>query len=103
MREYLVDRGVPEAAIVADPGGIDTYSSCAHAAEKLHVESVTIVSDDYHLPRAITLCRELGVDAYGVGETGLETAEPFTNVRGRIREYLAGVKMEWDLATHRTN
>lgn len=62
---------------------------------------MVILSQAYHLPRAITICTEIGVDAVGVGD--LTTAEryPWVYLRGEAREWAANLKMEWDLFTSR--
>lgn len=52
MRDYLLERGVPDASIVEDPAGFDTYDSCVRARDVFGVERLVIVSQEYHLARA---------------------------------------------------
>ncbi|WP_051997284.1 SanA/YdcF family protein [Gordonia paraffinivorans] len=66
MRSYLEAEGVPARVIVDDPLGLDTAASCRRAREVFGVGSLIIVTQDFHLPRAIALCRDAGVDARGV-------------------------------------
>ena len=65
MRRYLVDAGVPADKVVADYAGFDTYDSCARAQRIFGVDRLTVVTQDYHLPRAVATCRALGLDAVG--------------------------------------
>jgi vancomycin permeability regulator SanA len=66
MRDYAIKLGVPAKAIVVDDAGFNTYDSCyrAHALFGLH--DATLVSQGYHLPRAMVTCRGLGIANTGV-------------------------------------
>jgi vancomycin permeability regulator SanA len=66
MREYALDLGVPDDAIVLDYAGRRTYDTCYRAREIFKVEQAILVTQDFHLPRALYLCNALGVDAIGV-------------------------------------
>lgn len=101
MRDYLVARGVPAERIVEDPAGFDTYDSCVRARDVYGVEELTIVTQDYHLPRAIAICREIGVDAVGVADTTMLGRFPLNWIKGAGREWAANLKMEWDLISGR--
>jgi vancomycin permeability regulator SanA len=67
MRDYAVARGVPPGAIVLDYAGLRTYDSCYRASKVFGVRSdeAILVTQDYHLPRAMYTCDELGVRAIG--------------------------------------
>jgi len=67
MADYLVAHGIPAAKVVRDFAGRDTYDSCARAKRIFGVEHLTVVTQTYHLPRAVATCRALGLDAIGVG------------------------------------
>ncbi|MEV6104934.1 ElyC/SanA/YdcF family protein [Streptomyces sp. NPDC051940] len=67
MRDYLVGRGVPERRVVRDYAGFDTWDSCTRAARIFGVRRALVVSQRFHVPRALALCRAAGIDAYGVG------------------------------------
>lgn len=102
MRDYLVERGIPADRIVEDPAGFDTYDSCVRARDVFGVTSLVVLSQEYHVRRAVAICRDIGVDAVGVGDTSVR--DQFTEVyaRGEAREWLANLKMEWDLFTRRS-
>ncbi|MEV4823440.1 ElyC/SanA/YdcF family protein [Micromonospora sp. NPDC049274] len=74
MLRWLVDRGVPARKVVLDYAGFDTYDSCARAERIFGVTRATVVTQSFHLPRAVALCRRLGIDANGVGD---ETAKRY--------------------------
>lgn len=63
---YLVGRGVPPEDIFVDRAGFDTYSSVYRARYIFGARSLIIVTQDFHLPRAVFLARSLGIDASGV-------------------------------------
>ena len=92
MREYLVDRGVPAARVVRDFAGFDTWASCVRAKKIFGVDHATLVTQDFHLPRALLLCRAAGIDAYGVPDTGEWAAGADEMVNDSAREVLAGIK-----------
>lgn len=100
MRQYLIDAGVPAKKVVADYAGFDTYDSCVRAREVFGVTSLTIVTQEYHLPRAVTTCKLTGMHTYGVGDHSV--AKNRTWRYGQLRELAANFKMVYDLASQRT-
>ena len=66
MREYASSLGVPEEVIVLDNGGIRTYATCYIAATQLEVSEAILITQNYHLPRAMALCRSMGINTAGV-------------------------------------
>ena len=100
MRDWLVERGVPASDVVLDFAGRDTYDSCVRAKRIFGVDRLLVVSQGYHLPRAVTTCRAVGLDADGVGDW---TATRYTGVweSGERREKLAAVKAVIDVMTGR--
>ena len=66
MARYARQLGVPDEAIVLDPGGFRTYDSCYRARDVFAVNSAILVTQEFHLDRALLLCNTLGVDAVGV-------------------------------------
>jgi SanA protein len=66
VRKYLLKNGVPVQDIFLDYAGFDTYSSMYRAREVFLVQSMIIVSQAFHLPRAVYIARHLGIVAYGI-------------------------------------
>jgi vancomycin permeability regulator SanA len=98
MHNYLIKAGLPTTKVVVDAGGFDTYESCLRAKRIFNLSQLIIVTQSYHLVRAVATCRTLGIDAYGVGD---DSARQHTIAwwRGTIRDQLACVKTVVDLAT----
>lgn len=70
MRDYLVAQGVPEEMILTDAVSYNTRQNIRNAADLLKgyaVERVLIVTSDYHLPRAMALAEDEGMNATGIG------------------------------------
>jgi vancomycin permeability regulator SanA len=101
MRRYLIGRGVPDAKVVADYAGFDTYDSCVRAVRIFGVTSATLVTQSYHMPRALATCRTIGLDAVGVGDETVKSAAPDVWRNGALREIPAGIKMAYDLISRR--
>ena len=100
MRGYLIASGIPESDVVADYAGFDTYDSCVRARKIFGVDRLVVVTQSYHLPRAIATCRLVGVDAVGVGDDS--PVRDATWTYGSRRELLANYKMVWDVVSRRT-
>lgn len=100
MQNWLVARGVPADRVAQDHAGFDTYDSCVRASKIFGVRQAIVVTQDFHLPRAVTLCREQGIDASGVGDSSVRVFEQMW-LRGEVREYGASVKAAADVLTAR--
>ncbi len=66
MRRYALRLGVPDEAIVLDYAGFRTYDSCYRARDIFQVEDAILVTQAFHLPRALLICDNLGLDVVGV-------------------------------------
>jgi vancomycin permeability regulator SanA len=66
MRRYLEERGVPPADIFMDHAGFDTYDSMYRAAAVFAANDVIVVTQAFHLPRALWIADRLGLEAQGV-------------------------------------
>jgi SanA protein len=66
MKNYAVKLGVPENDVVTDFAGRRTYDTCYRAKEIFEVQNAIIVSQEFHLPRSIYLCQNMGVEAIGI-------------------------------------
>lgn len=70
MRDYLIEQGVSADMILTDADSYNTRQNIAHAAELLRdkdVETVVVVTSDYHVPRALAIAEDAGLDACGIG------------------------------------
>ncbi|MFE8943783.1 SanA/YdcF family protein [Streptomyces sp. NPDC003233] len=67
MRAYLQKHGVPGRRIVSDYAGFDTWDSCVRAKKIFGVDRAVLISQGFHIRRAVALCEAAGVDSYGVG------------------------------------
>jgi len=65
MRDALVQRGVPGAAITLDYAGFRTLDSVVRAGAVFQLQRLTVVTDDFHLPRALFLAGAHGLEAFG--------------------------------------
>jgi vancomycin permeability regulator SanA len=100
MFQWLLARGVPSQRIVLDHAGFDTYDSCARAREVFGVSEAIVVTQSYHIDRAVALCRQLGVKATGVGDDSVKIyREPWRN--SVVRERGAVVKAVADVVSGR--
>ncbi len=66
MRDRALAAGVPAAAITRDHAGFSTYDSCYRARDIFGVRAAVLVTQDYHLSRALYTCRQLGLDVIGL-------------------------------------
>lgn len=89
MKNIAKENGVPSADIFMDHAGFSTYDSVYRAKEIFCAKKVIIVSQKYHLPRALYVAEKLGLDAYGVAAADV-------SYRGQgyreVREMLARAK-----------
>jgi vancomycin permeability regulator SanA len=85
MRRYVIALGLPEADVVGDDAGVSTYDSCFRAREVFRVRRAILVTQDFHLPRALFIANSLGIESWGVAA---DAPADWTR-RYRIRELLA--------------
>lgn len=91
MRDYLIARGVPAGRIVLDYAGFDTWDSCVRAKQIFGASRLVVVTQVFHLPRAVALCRTAGLDAFGVGDDSSRDW-PVETVAYAVREFPAAAK-----------
>ncbi|NPD30731.1 YdcF family protein [Eggerthellaceae bacterium zg-1084] len=82
MRAYLMAKGVPDEAIIEDGRGYSTYDSIARLQENSTITRVVMVTQRYHLPRALCSAHLLGYSAQGVAcDTGTYDDQPLYELR----------------------
>ena len=93
MRNWLIANGVPEEQVISDTTSHNTRQNIRHAIQLLeghNVQRVLIVTSDYHLPRAMALAEDEGLEATGLGSP----CKPdfFNWARNHGRETLSWIK-----------
>ncbi len=96
MRAYAIKLGVPEKDIVLDYAGRRTYDTCFRAGAIFGIEDAILVTQDYHLPRALVTCNFLGIKAVGVpADRRQYTRGPF--LYWNLRELPATLTAFWEV------
>ena len=95
MKLFAIDRGIPSREIFMDHAGFSTYESLYRAKEIFKVKKVILVTQKYHLYRALYVARSLGMDAYGVS-ADLQTyaGQPYYNARevlARVKDFMTSI------------
>ena len=66
MKQYAIDNGVPSENVFMDHAGFSTYETVYRAKEIFEADKVIIITQEYHLYRALYIAEQLGLEAYGV-------------------------------------
>jgi SanA protein len=96
MRDFAVSLGVPEQDIVLDYAGRRTYDTCYRAREIFGIQNAALVTQQFHLPRALFLCSHLRVNAFGVAADQREYRKS-SLLMWQIREIPATLTALWDV------
>ena len=89
MKNFAIDRGIPSSDIFMDHAGFSTYDSMYRARYIFGCKKVIIVTQEYHLYRALYIAEELGIEAYGVAADSREYVGQWTR---DLREIAARTK-----------
>lgn len=87
MADYARRRGVPAGDILLDEKGRSTYVTLLNCRRRWGLRKILVVSQDYHLPRALYIAQRMGMEA-----SGLAVAESVPDSRFHMREYAGRVK-----------
>lgn len=94
MRALALQLGIPEQDILMDKKGNRTLDTCAHASQTFGISSALLVTQRFHLPRALALCEASGVNAVGVSaDLRIYRANFFWS----LREIPATYRALWDV------
>ncbi|MDD4990138.1 MAG: ElyC/SanA/YdcF family protein [Candidatus Pacebacteria bacterium] len=94
INKYLLEQGIPKEDIYLDYAGFDTYDSLYRAKDIFKVKSLIISTQKFHLPRAIFIARNLGIESYGI----IADKRQYKNIEFNIgRELLATIKAYFDV------
>ena len=98
MKNYLLDRGVNTEDIFLDHAGFNTYSTMCRAKDVFDVTDALIITQDFHLSRAVYIAREKGLKAYGVSA---DRRNYGWILKLQVRETLANVKAFVDVTINK--
>jgi SanA protein len=96
MRQYALASGVADDDIVLDYAGRRTYDSCYRAKAIFQVDSAILVTQSFHLPRALFLCNWFGVESVGV-ESNNNYFRKVSRFYWNTRELFATAQAVWDV------
>jgi SanA protein len=96
VRKVLIAHGVDAKDIFLDHAGVDTYSTMYRAKAVFEISSAIIVTQEFHLPRALYTARSLGIDAYG-----LAADKGQYSLKNYLRELLSRPNAFLDVVTKR--
>jgi vancomycin permeability regulator SanA len=96
MRTYAKDLGVPEKDIVLDYAGRRTYDTCVRAGKIFGLQDAILVTQRFHLARAIYTCNTLGINAVGV-PADQRIYRRSSLMYWKIREIIATAVAMWDI------
>lgn len=95
MKKFAVDLGVPSEDIFMDHAGFSTYESMYRAHAVFEADKVVIVTQRYHLYRALYAAKKLGLDAYGVASDRQtyagQTRRDVREVLARGKDFITGI------------
>jgi SanA protein len=96
MEGYALDLGVPQEDIVLDYAGRRTYDTCYRARDIFGLDSAILVTQSFHLPRALYVCNQLGLPAVGVPADQREYRES-SILYWNLRETVATLVALWEV------
>jgi SanA protein len=96
MKAYALQLGIPAKDIVLDYAGRRTYDTCYRARDIFRLNSAILVTQAFHLPRALYICNQLGLPAVGVPADQREYRQA-SRVYWSIRETLAMMAALWEV------
>ena len=96
MRDYALSLGIPEDVVILDPSGHRTYDTCYRAKHIFGLERVILVTQGFHLPRALYTCNVLGLNATGVA-ADMRTYRTRSLLFWQVRESFATLVAFWEV------
>jgi SanA protein len=96
MRNYAQELGIPNEAIIQDYGGLRTYDTCYRAVHIYGVKQAILVTQDFHLARALYLCNNLGLESEGVS-ADLRQYRRRSELWWNLRELPATLVAMWEV------
>jgi vancomycin permeability regulator SanA len=100
MQEFAIGLGIPSEDIILDYAGRRTYDTCYRARDIFQVQSAILVTQAFHLPRALYICNTLGLPAIGVPADQREYRRP-ARMYWNLRESIATLVALWEVHVSR--
>ena len=95
MKQFAIDAGAASSDVFMDHAGFSTYESIVRAKEVFRAEKIIIVTQEYHLYRALHLAQQLGIEAYGVSsDYHTYVGQPIRDLRevlARAKDFANGI------------
>ncbi len=95
MKDYLIEQGIPSEAIFMDHAGLSTYDSMYRADYIFGVKRAVIVTQEYHMYRAIADAEAMGIDAYGVCAKKVtyngQLSRDIREIAARVKDVVYGI------------
>lgn len=103
MQNYAIEKGVLAADVTLDYAGFSTYESCYRAKAIFDLNRAILITQNYHLPRAVYTCNHLGIEAIGLGvaDWGIYRDESMRYYT--FREIFSTLKAVWEVHITRPN
>lgn len=96
MKKYALELGIPEEAIILDYAGRRTYDTCYRAKGIFGLESAILVTQEFHLSRALYICDALRIENKGIN-ADRRTYRKISRLYWNLREALATISALWDV------
>lgn len=95
MKQYAIENGVPSEDVFMDHAGFSTYESIYRAKEIFKADKIVIVTQEYHLYRALYIAKKLGIEAYGVASDyrtySGQSARDFREILARCKDFALSI------------
>ena len=95
MKQYALNAGVPSADIFMDHAGFSTYESIYRARDIFEAKKIIIVTQKYHLHRALHIAKAFGLEAYGVSADlrsyGGQTFRDIREILARNKDFVTSI------------
>ena len=95
MKQYAIDEGIESENIFMDHAGFSTYESIYRAKKVFGVKKMVIITQEYHLYRALYIAKKLGIEAYGVAsDYHIYAGQPMRDLRevlARAKDFVATI------------
>lgn len=103
VKKYLIKAGVPDNIIVMDDTGKDTFTSIKNVRSMFEVYNIIVVTQAFHLPRAVYIGRMLGLETNGFVAYQYPYPSKLEKYKDELREFPASVKAMWQTKGFKNN